>query len=118
VAAVTGQAQTVENALKSPENNVMAYTIFEFNDEPNKNNITNGPLSEQFFGITLYNPDQSKFRDGTLLYKLRTGEIKWAGGVLPNYDYPVYKLIPVSDASGQTLLQLLRSIIQSGEVSA
>ena len=108
-AAVEDQAQTVENVLKT-STNLMGYTIFEFNDEPNKNNITNGPLTEQFFGITQYSTNQAKFRDGTILYTLPTGETKWAGGVMPNYNYPVYKLTPVAAANGQTLLANLKSI--------
>jgi hypothetical protein len=88
----------------------IGYTIFEFNDELNKKNITNGPLTEQFFGITLYSPDQSHFRQGKLLYDLPTGPTKWAGGTLPNYNYPVYKLISVQAANGQTLLANLKSI--------
>ena len=90
----------------------MGYTIFEANDEPNKNNYSGPPVSETFFGTTMYNasPDQSQFRNGTLLYTLNTGATPWIGGTLPNYSYPVYQLFPVTSSGGTTLNSKLKSI--------
>lgn len=103
------QAQVVSNVLKT-STNLMGYTIFEFNDEPNKNGDTGPAGSENFFGVTMYNTEQSQFRNGHLLYNLQTGTMNWAGGTLPNYTYPVYELIPVQTSDGTTLLSKLKSI--------
>ncbi len=102
------QAQIATNVLKTSQN-LMGFTIFEFNDEPNKNGTTGPPFSEAFFGITYYNANQNDFRNGTLLYNLQTGTTPWAGGTLPNLLYPVFQLTPVSSGSG-TLLARLKSI--------
>ncbi|HEV3164032.1 MAG TPA: hypothetical protein VGZ22_08375 [Isosphaeraceae bacterium] len=107
-AIVQNQAQVAENVLKT-STNLMGYTIFEFNDEPNKNNYTGGPASEVFFGVTQYNIDQNQFRNGVIDAHLHTGETKRAGGVNPDYVYPVYKLIPVI-SNGATVLSQLKSV--------
>ncbi len=105
------QAQVVENQLLTPNNNVMGYTIFEYNDEPNKNGDNQpNPYSEAFFGLQQYNTSQAHFRNGTLLYHLPTGVTRWAGGFMPNLEYPVYALHPVTTATGQTALSQLRGI--------
>lgn len=104
------QAQVATNVLKT-STNLMGYTIFEFNDEPNKNNYSGPVSSEVLFGTTTYNasPDQSQFRNGTLLYTLNTGATPWIGGTLANYAYPVYQLFPVQ-SNGVTLLSKLKTI--------
>lgn len=105
------QARIVQNQLSTPTNNVMGYTIFEFNDEPNKNGYNKPePNSELFFGIEQYTTDQARFRDGTVLYHMDTGVTKFAGGYLPNMQYPVYQITPVTTATGQTVLSELKSI--------
>jgi len=69
------------------------------------------PASQVFFGLTQYDTDQAMFRVGDKLYTLKTGATKWAGGVLPNYDYPVYKLIPVeTKPGGPALLSKFKAI--------
>ncbi len=113
--AVLGQAQAVENVMKLSTNNVLGYTIFEFNDEPNKNGDKFATNPEFFFGLEQYNTDQAKFRNGTLKYPadtFKTGDTQWAGGTLPSINYPVYNLIPVKAATGQTLLYELSQIFK------
>lgn len=102
------QAQVAENVLKT-STNLMGYTIFEYNDEPNKNG--NGQAgSENFFGIYQYNTNQSQFRNGQLLYNLHTGATFRDGGMFDDRIYPVYNLIPVQYSNGVTLPQKLKSI--------
>jgi hypothetical protein len=105
------QAQVAENVLKT-SSNLMGYTIFEANDEPNKDNYAGPPASETFFGMTTYNmsSDQNQFRNGTLLYNLHTGATPWIGGTLPDYTYPVFQLFPIQSADGTTLPAELKSI--------
>ncbi len=102
------QAQVATNVLMTSDN-LMGYTIFEFNDEPNKNGYTGGPASEVFFGINTYNASQSGFRNGSLLYNLQTGTTPWAGGTLPSLTYPVYQLTPVPSGA-TTLMNRLKGI--------
>jgi hypothetical protein len=109
--AVLDQAQIVVNQLQTSTNNVMGATIFEFNDEPNKNGYKEPePNSELFFGLEQYTTDQSHFRDGTVMYHMNTGVTKFAGGYMAAMDYPVYSLIPVTTSSGQTVLSQLKGI--------
>ena len=109
-AVVNDQAQIATNVLKT-SSNLMGYTIFQLNDEPNKNNVTGPPFPDAFYGISTYNTstDQNMFRDGTLLYSLNTGTTPWIGGTLANYTYPVYQLFPV-ESGGVTLLSKLKTI--------
>lgn len=102
------QAQVATNVLKA-STNLMGYTVFEWNDEPNKNGNVGPADSEGMFGITSYNLDQSNFRNGTLLYNLQTGTTSWAGGTLPNLTYPVYELVQVA-SNKANLLARLKSI--------
>ncbi len=109
------QAQVVENFMKT-SHNIMGYTIFEFNDEPNKNNYSGAsPISESLFGITKYynTSNQNDFRNGTLQYSLNTGTTQVSFGQFPNYVYPVYQLYDVQ-SGGVTLLNKLKSIFASG----
>lgn len=109
--AVLGQAQIVENQLQAPTNNVMGDTIFEFNDEPNKNGYNKRePNSELFFGVEQYTTNQARFRDGTVMYHMDTGVTKFAGGYMGAMSYPVYSLIPVTTSTGQTVLSELKGI--------
>jgi hypothetical protein len=103
------QAQIAENQMLSPTNNVMGYTVFEFNDEPEKNGHGEAD-NEKFFGIEQYNTNIDQFRNGRILYNANTGKTKWAGGYLDPLTYPVYELFPVYAANGQTVLSELKTI--------
>jgi hypothetical protein len=107
------QAQVIENYLKSPgPHYFMGYDIFEFNDEPNKNNETkSAPFADALFGIFKYyaSQDKSQFRDGRIQYSLKTGETKVHNANWADLQYPVYQLNPVQ-ADGISLYDKLKSI--------
>ena len=106
------QAQPSVDALKTLTN-FMGFSIFEFNDEPNKDGYQGATAtSETTWGITTYNtsPDWSHFRDGTLLYTLNTGATPYIGGWLASEPYPVYQLFPIQSSDGTTILKRLKEI--------
>jgi hypothetical protein len=113
-AVANQQAQVAVDYLKTSQN-LMGITIFEFNDEPNKNNITqSAPFADAVYGLTKYynTNDVNDFRSGTVLFQLDTGVTQVSFGSFPNYLYPVYQLFPVQ-SGGKTLLQRLREIFTS-----
>jgi hypothetical protein len=112
------QAQMAEDFLRSVNNKrIIGYTIFEFNQEPNKNNHTGGPSSETSRGIFKYytSKDPNDFRNGQVLSTANTGQtnIPPAPGRFPyqSIQYPVYKLFPIQSKSGQRLIDALKAII-------
>ncbi|MFO0891795.1 MAG: hypothetical protein U0790_21985 [Isosphaeraceae bacterium] len=110
----TQQVQVAEDHWNAPSS-FMGYSIFEFNDEPNKNNINPAqPDTETTYGLFVYNTDPANFRRGTTLLSkkyARTSQQYYAGGTLFDYNYPVYQLFPVTDpASGESIVDRLKRI--------
>jgi hypothetical protein len=108
------QAQVAVNYLKT-SHNLMGITIFEFNDEPNKNDITqSAPFADALYGLNKYYNTNSAndFRNGTVLSQQHTGVTQVSFGSFPDYVYPVYQLFPVQ-SGGKTLLQRLKQIFTS-----
>ena len=106
------QAQVVQNYLATPgPHNIMGYDLFEFNDEPNKNDYTGPVTTEEVFGIFKYynTTNINDFRTGTVSYTLQTGDSPVSFGTFASIDYPVYQLVPV-ESGGVTLIDKLKSI--------
>jgi hypothetical protein len=56
------------------------------------------------------------FRNGVLLSNQQTGEttLPFPPHVWPSVQYPVYKLFPIRNARGKTLIARLSEIIKNG----
>jgi hypothetical protein len=110
------QAQVIQTVITTAgsNNNIMGYDIFEFNDEPNKNNDTSpAPYPDAVYGLYKYysSNDVNDFRNGNVSYTLQTGDTPVGYTTFPSVPYPVYQLYGVNSSSGESLPDELKAIL-------
>jgi hypothetical protein len=121
---LTGQMLQSNGTYSSIVNkHFQGYTIFEFNDEPNKNNLIGGPDSEQVRGIFKYyltadrNVDHFRSRhpipSGAVQKTTTTYVIGSNGGfAFAPLQYTIYQLYPITSNSGESLIDALKAIFK------
>jgi hypothetical protein len=117
------QALVAERFLRSEKGNpsFIGYTIFEFNDEPNKNGYDGpNPTVETNRGIFKYYNTRNvfDFRTGTVVTNANTGPTKvpYDPYTLAPMNYPIYQLNWISHSSYWGSLNKAIGLIFKGEV--
>jgi hypothetical protein len=94
----------------------IGYAFFEFNQEPNKNNILSGPDSEQTRGIFKYYPTADKdiqhWKTGDVIKRVQSplSTFPYLDYQLHWVNYPVYTLYSVAMNNGKRLVDRLTEI--------
>ncbi len=122
---VNQQATVAQTFLASAANkHFNGYVIFEWNDEPNKNNLTGPVDTEQVFGIFKYYPARNSLKDWRARnpvgdpYYTGTGDANTPPNTyLPGSQYPVaplqytvYELYPVTSDAGVSIIDALKKV--------